>query len=123
MAQATSPSVYRRLAIAVFGVALFIVAVLLLTPADALPETNVWDKLQHAGTFAGLGFLGFLAFPERRWSWRLVFGLIGFGAMAEVLQNFVPGRSAAFEDAVANAIGVLLVGSLWRLGHLAMDWR
>jgi VanZ family protein len=109
-------SVYRRLAIGVFALALVVVAVLLLIPAGELPATNVWDKLEHAGAFAGLAVLGFLAFPERTSASRVALGLIGFGLVCEFLQMLVPGRESSVEDAIANAIGVLLVIGLWRLG-------
>jgi VanZ family protein len=108
-------SVYRKLAIACFALTLVVVAVLLLTPAGALPATDIWDKLEHAGVFAGLAILGLVAFPERSSAGRLALGLIGFGSVCELLQIF-PGRDASLQDAIANAIGVLLVTGMWRLG-------
>jgi VanZ family protein len=116
-------SVYRKLAVAVFALALVVVAVLLLTPAGELPATDVWDKLEHAGAFAGLAFLGSFAFPERTSAWRLALGLIVFGSVCEFLQMLVPGRDSSVEDAMANAIGILLVSGLWKLRHLAVNWR
>jgi VanZ family protein len=123
MAHAGSSSVYHRLALAVFALAVIIVAVLLMTPAQALPETALWDKLEHAGAFAGLAFLGFLAFPARAMALRMVLGLIAFGTMCEPLQMFVPGRSVSVKDALANALGVLIVAGVWWLGHLLVDRR
>jgi VanZ family protein len=119
MVPSGSFSAYRKLAVGVFALAVVVVAFLLLTPAGELPATDLWDKLEHAGAFAGLAFLGFLAFPERTSAWRLAIGLIGFGSVCEFLQLFVPGRESSVEDAIANAIGVLLVSGLWRLRHLA----
>jgi VanZ family protein len=120
---ANSLPLHRALAIGVFFVALLIVAVLLLMPAAMLVETDVWDKLEHAGAFAGLTLLGCLAFPERSNAARLAVGLVAFGSVCETLQMFVPGRSASVEDAIANTIGVLIVSGLWRLGHYAITWR
>ena len=123
MATAGSSSVHRKLTTGAFALALIVVAVLMLAPAAALPETDIWDKLEHAGAFAGLAFLGCLAFPERTSTWWLTLGLIAFGSACETLQMFVPGRHASPDDAIANAIGVLIVGGLWRLGHCVINWR
>ena len=123
MISANSLPVYRTLAIGVFFVAIIIVAVLLLLPAAMLVETDVWDKLEHAGAFAGLALLGCLAFPERTSAMRLAVGLVAFGSVCETLQMFVPGRNASVEDAIANTIGILIVSGLWRLGHYAINWR
>lgn len=123
MISANSLPIHRTLAIGVFFVALFIVAVLLLMPAAMLVETEVWDKLEHAGAFAGLTLLGCLAFPERTNARRLAVGLVAFGSVCEALQMFVPGRSASVEDAIANTTGILIVSGLWRLGHHVINGR
>ncbi len=123
MATSGALPVHRTLAIGVFILALVVVAVLLLTPAAALPKTDIWDKLEHAAAFAGLTALGFLAFPERKCAWWLALGLVAFGSVCETLQMFVPGRDASLEDAIANLTGVLIVSGSWRLAHRAMDWR
>ena len=41
-------------------------------------------------------------------------GLIGFGSVCEFLQLLRSGRESSVEDAIANAIGVLLVSGLRR---------
>lgn len=123
MTAPNSASIFRKVATSVFVSAVLTVAVTLLTPASALPQTDIWDKLEHAGAFAGLAFLGFVAFPERTNVWRLVLGLVAFGSVCELLQMFVPGRDSSLEDAIANALGVLFTSGLWWLGHLALDWR
>jgi VanZ family protein len=112
MARASPRPIWRRAALGAFAVGLVVVAVLLLLPADELPKTNVWDKLEHAGTFAGLTAIGLLAFPERGRSGWLAFSLIVFGSACEMLQMFVPGREATLRDALANAVGVLSVVGL-----------
>lgn len=94
-----------------FALALAVVTVLLLLPSDELPKTGVWDKFEHALTFAVLALLGTAAFPERRHAWWLAFGLIGFGAICEILQTWVPGRAVSFADGLANAVGVLVAAA------------
>lgn len=76
------------------------------------------DKLIHCAIYTPLGFLlsllslfssGFLNFAV-----PLAFGSV-YGALMEVLQNFVAGRSASVYDSVANCLGVgmgLIIGAL-----------
>ena len=104
MASARRRPIWRRVALWAFAVGLVVVAVLLLLPAKLLPEADIWDKLEHAGTFFLLTVTGLLAFRGR--GWWLAFGLIAFGSTCEILQIFVPGRNAALGDALANALGV-----------------
>jgi VanZ family protein len=101
---------FRRAAQAAFGLALVVLAVVLLLPSQAMPATGLWDKLEHAAAFAVLGLLGRAAFP--RHAWPLALGLIAFGWACEALQVRVPGRTATLGDAVANAVGVLLAMAL-----------
>lgn len=103
---------WRRIARICFCVALAGVAALLLLPSQALPTIDLWDKLEHAGTFFALGLLGFWAFPERRHRWRLTAGLIAFGSICEILQGWVPGRMATTGDALANTGGVLAAAAI-----------
>jgi VanZ family protein len=92
-----------------FWVALLLVTGLLLTPSEVLPETGLWDKLEHASAFAALTLLGIAAFPEHSRAWPLALGLVALGAVGEGLQTFVPGRLPAIWDGVANGLGVLAV--------------
>lgn len=53
-----------------------------LIPADQVPSAfHFWDKAQHALGFAGLAFLGLMAYPDR--IRLLMFGLMLFGAGIE----------------------------------------
>lgn len=108
----------RAMWVAAFAIGVVVVATLLLLPGDDLPETNVWDKLEHASVFAGLIVLGAVAKPQ--WSWRITLtaGLIAFGSLCELLQCFVPGREASFQDAAANATGV----AFGLVVIVAMEW-
>jgi len=115
MASTSRRPIWRRLALGAFAMGLVAVGILLLLPAQLLPETDIWDKAEHAGIFTGLTAIGLLAFPGRGRGWRLAFGLIAFGSTCEILQMFVPGREAALGDAVANAVGVLSAVALCSL--------
>ena len=103
---------FHRFALGAFSVAVTAVGVSLIIPADELPPTGLWDKLEHALAFAGLMIFGTLAFPQRRHLVPLALSLMVFGAIGEVAQIFVPGRSASFADALADAVGIALVAGL-----------
>jgi VanZ family protein len=87
--------------IAFFGsiAAACIVSVL---PQSMISNGGVGDKLAHALVYFSLALIGAAAFPERR---LLPLALAGMGAGLEVLQAFVPGRTAELADAIANACG------------------
>ena len=94
-----------RTAFAIAGLAIIAASLL---PADELPAIDVWDKLEHALSYAVLAVLGALAYAGRGRS-TVVLGvsLVAMGVVLELLQAFVPGRSTDPGDALANLIGVL----------------
>jgi len=76
------------------------------------------DKLAHFGAYAVLGFL--LAHGQHRAGiallWAIVLGWL-FGAFDEMYQGLVPGRTPAFADWVADALGVLAGVTTYHLGR------
>jgi VanZ family protein len=85
------------------------VIVLSLLPGRDLPQVGLSDKLEHVIAYAGMALTGCLAFPRLSgFLWLLVL-LPALGIALEFCQMLVPGRSAEVADAVADAIGVLLV--------------
>jgi N-acetylglucosaminyldiphosphoundecaprenol N-acetyl-beta-D-mannosaminyltransferase len=69
-----------------------------------------WDLLVHAGVFSVIGMMSGLASGTRGWR-LLMFCLLGavtVGAMDELHQLRLPGRSADWDDLVADAMGGLL---------------
>jgi VanZ family protein len=96
----------RRAATAAFAAGVVAVSVLSLTPSDALPAIDVWDKLQHVLAYLTLTITAAVAFPGKRLLPWLAVGLLVLGCVLEATQAFVPGRVAAVDDVVANAIGV-----------------
>jgi VanZ family protein len=110
----------RRAAIAALAAGIVAISVLSLTPGDALPAIDMWDKLEHALAYFTLAVTGAVAFPGRRRLARLGLGLLILGCFLEAMQTFVPGRVGAVDDAIANAIGIGLGLALawvaeWRL--------
>ena len=116
-------AVIRWAAITGFAAGVAAVSVLSLTPSDALPGIEIWDKLQHVLAYLILAVTGAVAFPGRRSFPWLAIGLVILGGVLEATQAFIPGRDAGVDDAVANAIGVGLglviarvAGSRYRFG-------
>jgi hypothetical protein len=87
---------------------------------------RAWDKVLHAGAYAGFGLLSLRAFHGglralRPWPTVLAMMLtLGYGAFDEAHQAHVPGREASWQDWVADAVGAGL--SLLVARGLA-DWR
>jgi VanZ family protein len=86
---------------------------LALTPKPLEGLESGLDKVGHVLAFTALAFCGYLAFAAiRAWRTALLLGLLAYGGLIEVLQLFVPGRSAEWGDLVADAIGIALGAAL-----------
>ena len=89
-----------------------------LSSLSHVPGTDrVWDKLLHAGGYAGLGVLALRAFhggferPRRTPTLSAATAVILWGILDEIHQSFVPGRDASVGDVLADAVGfVIAVG-------------
>jgi VanZ family protein len=68
-----------------------------------------WDKLNHTTAFAVLTLAGCFGYAGSRRSvlWVLV-GMLALGGLIEIVQYFVPGRSADWVDLGADAIGMAI---------------
>ncbi len=86
------------------------IAYLSLTPSETLVVGN--DKISHFIAYSVLMFnAGLLTFKSKR-NFRLAILIcLGFGALIEVVQHFVPGRFMSGYDMIANSLGVL-IGSI-----------
>jgi VanZ family protein len=90
-----------------------ILALSLMPPSPSMPTTG-WDKSNHLLGFAVPMLLGRWAYPGR--TSALLVGLMGYGALIEVLQSLTPDRMAEWGDLLAEGAG-LLCG--WGLGKAA----
>ncbi|QSI34496.1 VanZ family protein [Variovorax sp. RKNM96] len=88
-----------------FGICVVAVLVLSLAPATAPIPSTGWDKTNHLLAFATLAFLGHRAYPGR--TAAVLWGLLAYGGLIEVLQAFTPDRSAECADLLADGAGVL----------------
>lgn len=88
------------------------VTVLALLPAAylQLPVFNWWDKAQHALAFMVLTTWALLLWPSA--SWRVVMGVLVFGAMIELVQWATGWRFGEWADLAADALGVMLAWGL-----------
>jgi VanZ family protein len=97
-----------------FWSAFFSVGVLSLLPAEQLPPMvfGWWDKAQHAIAFGVLMLLAFIAYPM--YFWRMFIGLILYGAIIEIIQSSTDWRHGDVMDALADAVGVLVISLIIR---------
>lgn len=65
------------------------------------------DKLAHVIMYA-IPATWFSLIVERRSLWRILIGLVAFGALMEFLQGLTDYRTMELADAVANSLGTLL---------------
>ena len=98
----------RKIARLSFTIGVLAVTWLSLAPQDALPEIDMWDKLQHAMTYTVLAICGAVGFLGHRQRLMIGVGLIVLGCSLEVAQAAIPGRNPSMGDAVANIAGIAL---------------
>jgi VanZ family protein len=108
---------------ALLFVLIAVVSYLALSPKPPPGVDLGWDKLNHALAFTTLAFAASLGQPgplRTRLVWLA--GLLAFGGLIEILQLFVPGRSAEWADLLADAVGIAL-GAVVAVGVLrAVEW-
>jgi VanZ family protein len=98
-----------------------VVSYLALTPTPLEGSESTLDKVGHLMAFTALAFAGYLGFPTSQGTrTALLFGLLVYGGLIEVLQLFVPGRSAELGDLLADGIGIVfgiaMAAFVFRLG-------
>jgi VanZ family protein len=92
---------------------LAVVSYLALTPKPLEGHESGLDKVGHFMAFTALAFSGYLGLPTSRGvRTALLFGLLAYGGLIEVLQLWVPGRSAEWGDLLADGIGILFGAGL-----------
>lgn len=103
----TQTLVFRRIVLVLWILSIVTTIVVSLTPRLTLP-LDFWnaDKLYHGATYAWLGALPLWAFASGDRGRTAGYSMVLLGALLEVAQMYVPGRSASLGDAVANALGV-----------------
>jgi VanZ family protein len=101
----------RTLFKVLFLTALVVGTVLALIPSSGMGVKHL-DKVQHALAFFSLAALLDMASLRRFWQWKVPL-LLGYGAMIEVLQAFLPWRSFSVADWFADALGIGIYWLVW----------
>lgn len=84
--------------------------------AELPPSTPLFnDKLMHFVAFAILGVGAFLSWPRQPFFPRIALALAAYGATIEVVQFFLPWRSAEWLDLAADVAGVVVCGLMLTL--------
>lgn len=97
-------TIYRMLFVSV----ILGVGILSVVPTDAIPsEFTFWDKAQHTLGFIVLTLLGLMAYGRTRRG--LLLWILGYGALIEIVQHFLPWRDGDVLDFLADALGVAVV--------------
>ena len=105
----------RKLAKTAFFIGLVAVVALSLLPQETLPETDTWDKLNHALAYGVLAVSGGLGFKGWRSLLMVGIGLVVLGGGLELAQSVIPDRTGSIYDALANLVGVA-IGSVATAG-------
>ena len=102
------------LRLALYAIAVAVLAYLCLAPSKDLPSVNVWDKAEHALAWAVLAGSGLILFP--RHPARVAGFALAFGVLVEILQGNLPfGRDMDWMDFVADGVGVAASLALYAL--------
>ncbi len=105
----------RKFAKTAFFIGLMAVIALSLLPQENLPETGMWDKLNHALAYGVLAASGGIGFKGWRSLLMVGIGLVVLGAGLELAQSVTPERDGSIYDALANFVGVV-IGSVATTG-------
>ena len=105
----------RRASQIAFSAGVLAVIALSLFPHETIPETGMWDKLNHALAYGVLAVVGGLGFKGWRSLLMMGIGLVVLGAGLELAQSFFTDRTGSVYDALANFVGVA-VGSVATAG-------
>ena len=104
-----------RLARMALSIATIAITVLALMPAQQVPVTTSWDKLDHWLAFFTLALLAEHAFPQQPFWRRIALCLVAFGVGIEIAQWFTPDRDANAMDVLADSIGIAGYGAVRQL--------
>lgn len=107
------PYILRVVAIA----SLVLIIVLSWVPGEDRPHTGVSNLLEHFAAYALSAGANLIAFvPARRLGMVLAW-MIALAAVAEIGQNFIPGREARVIDFGAGSAGAVAAGIAFTLAR------
>lgn len=106
-------TVFRSMSRAAFCCCVAGVLYLSLTPQLGPLPLATWDKANHALAFAVMALWGAAGWPARFPT--LLALLMAYGWTIEILQFFIPTRTADAQDVLADAAGLLTAWLIVRL--------
>lgn len=87
---------------------ILLVIALSLIPTASIGDGLHSDKLAHFIAYGVMGLLAYISVDSiRKKSYMFIF-IISLGALLELFQLYIPGRSASYPDIIANTIGAIL---------------
>jgi len=89
-----------------FVLSLFAIVYLATNHSVSTIDIQYADKFKHTIAFFWLTLLSFLGW-RNHWLVRFLF-IIAFGALIEIVQHYLPYRSASIPDLLADTFGILL---------------
>ena len=96
------------------------VGYLALTPQPPASIDLGWDKLNHLSAFAAMAFAGFFSFPDSvRQRVAMLFVLMAYGGLIEIVQLYIPGRTGEWADLLADSLGIGIGAAM---AMLIMRW-
>ena len=103
----------RALRLALYAIACGVLLYMTLAPGKDVPGVGmVWDKAEHAVSWAVLTGAGLVLSTRRRWA---IGGFaFAFGAAIEILQAAMPlGRDGDWHDLAADSVGIVAAYLVW----------
>lgn len=85
------------------------VIVLSLLPLPSTGASLYKDKIVHFIMYGLMGFLVYISVPSHSRRKHLLIFIVLLGAALELIQIYIPGRSASYIDISANTAGVIFV--------------
>jgi len=103
----------RAWRLGLYGLACAVLLWMTLAPEHEVPGVGlVWDKAEHAVSWAVLTGAGLLLSTRRRWAIGVF--AFAFGALIEVLQaNMGLGRDGNWADLAADTVGLAAAYLAW----------
>ena len=103
-------------------ISVILVLIGILMPGDDVPSVGIphLDKVVHCGMFGCVTLCFYWDYykvykkvPHMIFTMAMV---ILFGALTEVMQAYVPGRSCDYRDLIADTVGIILATLIARWG-------
>ncbi len=109
------------------GAALIVISYLAITPLTYPVVGEFNDKFNHLAAFYALALLADFSFPQRPFSAAKIVPLMGYGALIEIVQHFLPFRYLSLFDLMADAAGLgaylLSLPLVRQLPGLKLRWQ